>query len=169
MHSCSCSMEGRILAGGELDVLPLITYILKKGEVASTDDNHIITTLGNAAGYKGKKSRRGAVFNTGIHDSLLKMHSYGLDTSIKFNNTTNKNKTINQPFDSNNPKLQYLHEKADVPSYSRKCEQHSLLIKPKLEVPEKNQQVPAEMPAEIPVEPEEPINEPSQDRREIHW
>ena len=38
------------------------------------------------------------------------MHSYGLDTSIKFNNTTNKNKTINQPFDSNNPKLQYLHE-----------------------------------------------------------
>ena len=44
-----------------------------------------------------------------------------------------------------------------------------LLLKPKLEVSGQNQQVPAEMSAEIPVEPEKPVNEPIQEKREIHW
>ena len=49
------------------------------------------------------------------------------------------------------------------------CERPGLLLEPKLEVSGQNQQVPAEMSEKIPVEPEKPINEPIQEKREIHW
>lgn len=47
------------------------------------------------------------VFNA--KDPFIKMHSYRLNISIKFDNTTNRNKIVGRVFDPNNSKLQYLH------------------------------------------------------------